>query len=174
MTFHMAELTEAEHAERARSAAKIQHELDIKRAREEAAQLWVNKVAELEREVAELRAVLATVELVADDVADRDWRGTHAKVQVTAVNEVLKLFPRDNSKDGDVFRSCLIAQTVFCKNGERDEISADLCPRCVGRYGSPLRILWVSRYASNFVSVIAQIDPRVTSGAVTSRRHSWR
>ena len=89
MTFHMAELTEAEHAERARSAAKIQHKLDIKRAREEAAQLWVNKVAELERTVAELREVLEGIEYAANDVADRDWFGTHAKVQVTAVGEVL-------------------------------------------------------------------------------------
>ena len=93
MTFHMAELTEAEHAERARSAAKIQHELDIKRARAEARadadQKSVDQITALQREVAELRAVLATVELVADDVADRDWRGTHAKVQTAAVREVL-------------------------------------------------------------------------------------
>lgn len=93
MTFHMAELTEAEHAERARSAEKIQHELDIKRARAEARadadQKSVDQITALQREVAELRAVLGGVEASADDVKARDWFGTHAKVQVAAVGEVL-------------------------------------------------------------------------------------
>ena len=82
-------LSEYEQYARDVSAARIQHELDIKRVRAEEQSRCANLVADLEHDRTQARILIAGLHLILAVDHGKDRRGNGAKEQVRAVAELL-------------------------------------------------------------------------------------